>query len=151
ERAKGTSPDFPVLGTGDYDWRGRLGFAAHPHVVDQDYLVSWNNRQAPGWSAADDQYSYGSVQRAQLLDRFVPPGPRGGGKRDLPPLGRARGGPAPRARRGARVPPTLRGAAGTPADAPSRAALATLRDWMTRGAHRRDLDGDGRYDDDAAV
>jgi acyl-homoserine lactone acylase PvdQ len=61
QRAAGTSPDFPVLGTGEYDWTGRLGFDAHPHVVDQDYLVSWNNRQAPGWSAADDQYAYGSV------------------------------------------------------------------------------------------
>jgi hypothetical protein len=30
-------------------------------------------------------------------------------------------------------------------------ALATLQRWSASGAHRRDLDGDGTYDDDAAV
>src|SRR3954463_660192 len=60
-RAKKTSPDFPVLGTGRYDWRG-YNASAHtlstvpldkrPHAVDQTYLVSWNNKQAPGWSAS---------------------------------------------------------------------------------------------------
>ncbi len=42
-------------------------------------------------------------------------------------------------------------AIGTPSDDASRQALATLREWMDHGAHRRDLDGDGTYDDDAAV
>ena len=32
---------------------------ARPHAVDQPYLVSWNNKQAPGWAAADDKFSYG--------------------------------------------------------------------------------------------
>jgi acyl-homoserine lactone acylase PvdQ len=151
ERAEGTSPDFPVLGTGAYDWRGRLGFAEHPHVVDQDYLVSWNNRQAPGWSAADDQYSYGSVQRAQLLDRHVRAGLRDGGRLELPQLVRAMGEPATQDLRGVKVLPALLRALGTPPDARSREAIATLRAWTAGGAHRRDLDGDGRYDDDAAV
>jgi len=150
-RAKGTSPDFPVLGTGEYDWRGRLGFAEHPHVVDQDYLVSWNNRQAPGWSAADDQYAYGSVQRAQLLDRFVRAGLRNGGTLRLEDLVQAMGEPATQDLRGVKVLPTLLRAVGDPPDEASRRALATLRDWMAHGAHRRDLDGDGVYDDDAAV
>jgi acyl-homoserine lactone acylase PvdQ len=150
-RARGTSPDFPVLGTGQYDWRGRLASAEHPHVVDQDYLVSWNNRQAPGWSAADDQYAYGSVQRAQLLDRFVRAGLRDGGKLRLEDLVHAMGEPATQDVRGVKVLPALLRAVGTPPDAASRQALATLRDWMLHGAHRRDLDGDGRYDDDAAV
>ena len=29
-----------------------------------DYLVSWNNKQAPGWAAADDKYAYGSLPPA---------------------------------------------------------------------------------------
>ena len=45
QRAKGTSPDFPILGTGQYDWKGFdpethtaewLPFAKHPQAVDPD-------------------------------------------------------------------------------------------------------------------
>ncbi len=61
------------------------------------------------------------------------------------------GEPATQDLRGVKVLQSLLRAVGTPSDAPSRRAIATLRDWMARGAHRRDLDGDGRYDDDAAV
>jgi hypothetical protein len=42
-------------------------------------------------------------------------------------------------------------AIGKPADADTAKALATLTDWSARGAHRRDLNGDDVYDDDAAV
>src|SRR3954470_23720405 len=80
QRAKGTSPDFPVLGTGRYDWKNYnpadhtqavLPFKAHPGAIDPPYLVSWNNKQAPGWSAADDQYAYGSVHRSHLIEQRV--------------------------------------------------------------------------------
>ena len=65
---RGTSPDFPMLGTGQYDWKGfkpatqtaeYLPFAKHPQAVDPAFLVSWNNKQAPEWAAADDKYDYG--------------------------------------------------------------------------------------------
>ena len=72
-----TSPDFPILGTGQYDWKGYepdaahdatwLPFAAHPNAIDPAFLVSWNNKQAPRWSAADDKYAFGSVYRMQLI------------------------------------------------------------------------------------
>ena len=48
----------------DANW---LPFAAHPHVTDQGYMVSWNNKQAPGWSAADNQWGYGPVYRNQMI------------------------------------------------------------------------------------
>ena len=76
QRARGTSPDFPVLGTGQFDWKGfkpstqladYLPFAKHPQAVDPDYLVSWNNKQAPEWAAADDNYGYGPLQRQQMI------------------------------------------------------------------------------------
>ena len=44
-----------------------LPFAEHPNAIDPAYLVSWNGKQAPGWAAADDQYSYGPLQRMQLI------------------------------------------------------------------------------------
>ncbi|HEV7459720.1 MAG TPA: penicillin acylase family protein, partial [Solirubrobacteraceae bacterium] len=84
QRAPGTSPDFPILGTGEYDWKGYdprlhtlsvLPFGAHPNAIDPDYLVSWNNKQAPSWSAADDKYSFSSVYRSQMIEALI--------KRDL--------------------------------------------------------------------
>ena len=30
-------------------------------------LVNWNNRPAPSWGAADDNWSYGSAQRVRML------------------------------------------------------------------------------------
>ena len=73
---QGTSPDFPILGTGQFDWKGfkpatqtadYLPFAKHPQAVDPPFLVSWNNKQAPGWAAADDQYDYGPLHRSQMI------------------------------------------------------------------------------------
>ena len=37
-------------------------------MIDPRYLVSWNNKQAPGWASADDKYGYGSLYRSNLLD-----------------------------------------------------------------------------------
>ncbi|MFI7281406.1 penicillin acylase family protein [Micromonospora chersina] len=42
--------------------------AAHPQSVNQDYYVSWNNKQARDFGAADGNFSFGSVHRGQLLD-----------------------------------------------------------------------------------
>ena len=39
--------------------RRRCRSTSRPHAVDQHYLVSWNNKQAPGWAAADDKFAYG--------------------------------------------------------------------------------------------
>jgi hypothetical protein len=39
------------------------------HQIDppQGFFDSWNNKPAPGFSAADDQYGYGPVYRVQML------------------------------------------------------------------------------------
>jgi len=62
-------PNFPTWGTGVAEWRGFLSPAAHPHAVDpsQGYLVSWNNKPAPEFSASDDLFAWGPVFRSQLL------------------------------------------------------------------------------------
>ncbi|NED84127.1 penicillin acylase family protein, partial [Streptomyces sp. SID11233] len=41
----------------------------HPQSVNQDYYVSWNNKQAKGYTAAN--LSLGAVHRADLLDDRV--------------------------------------------------------------------------------
>jgi acyl-homoserine lactone acylase PvdQ len=159
ERAKGVSPDFPVLGTGEYDWKGfdpagytmrTVPLNRRPHAVDQKYLISWNNKQAPGWAAADDQYAYGSLHRQQMLTRHVA-GRLKKGKISLTQLVRAMEEPATEDLRTTHLLPILLRAIGTTGDAQLDGALKLLRDWRAAGGQRRDLDRDGRYDHDAAV
>jgi hypothetical protein len=68
-RAKGADPNLPTWGTGDAEWRGFLPPSKHVHETDpkQGFFVSWNNKPAPGFSAADDQYGYGPTYRSQML------------------------------------------------------------------------------------
>jgi acyl-homoserine lactone acylase PvdQ len=68
-RAKGANPNLPTWGTGDAEWRGFLTPKQHVHETDpkQGFFVSWNNKPAPGFSAADDQYGYGPTFRSQML------------------------------------------------------------------------------------
>ena len=72
-RATGVDPGLPTNGNGSYEWRGWLAPLAHPHVVDpaSGAIVNWNNKPAAGFSAADDNWSYGSVHRVLLLDKGI--------------------------------------------------------------------------------
>jgi acyl-homoserine lactone acylase PvdQ len=71
--AQGTDPSLPTLGTGQYDWKGFLSLAQHPHEVApaNDQFLSWNNKPAPEWGAASDTYSWGAVHRVQLFTGFT--------------------------------------------------------------------------------
>ena len=42
--------------------------SGHPQTTDQDYLVSWNNKQAKDYGAADGNFSFGAVHRGDLLE-----------------------------------------------------------------------------------
>jgi acyl-homoserine lactone acylase PvdQ len=68
-RAKRADPNLPTWGTGDAEWHGFLPASKHVHETDpkQGFFVSWNNKPAPGFSAADDQYGYGPTYRSQML------------------------------------------------------------------------------------
>ncbi len=103
QRAKGTSPDFPILGTGQYDWKGFdpkthtaewLPFAKHPQAVDPRFLVSWNNKQAPGWAASDDKYGYGPILRSQMISDKVRAATKGNRKMTIAQLVQAMEEPA---------------------------------------------------------
>jgi hypothetical protein len=159
-RAPETSPDFPVLGTGAYDWQGFdpgrhtmkvIDVDHRPHVVDQDYTVSWNGKQAPGWASADDEYFWGPLQRQQMIMDFIKRGIAGGKKLRLEQLVQAMEEPATQDIRGLYVFPWLKKAIGRVTDPAMIDALAKLDAWQRAGAHRRDLDKDGKYDDDDAV
>jgi acyl-homoserine lactone acylase PvdQ len=160
QRARGTSPDFPILGTGQYDWQGftpatqtadYLPFAKHPQAIDPPYLVSWNNKQAPGWAAADDQYDYGPIHRQQMIADRVRNATRGRGRISIVQLIQAMQEPATEDLRGYRLLPTLFKAIGKPKSPRLRGALGTMRTWHEAGAHRRDLDRDGVDEETPAI
>ncbi len=157
---QGTSPDFPVLGTGKFDWKGfkpatrtatYLPFAKHPQAVDPEFLVSWNNKQAPGWGAADDQYAYGPLFRSQMLADKVRAATKGKRRMTAAQLVQAMEEAATQDLRGYRLLPTIFKAVGKPKQPALRKALTRLRAWHKAGAHRRDLNHDGVDEETEAI
>jgi acyl-homoserine lactone acylase PvdQ len=70
-RRSDVNPDLPTWGTGNAEWRGLLPMNRHVHEINptRGFFISWNNKPAPGFAAADDQYGYGQVYRSVLLVR----------------------------------------------------------------------------------
>jgi acyl-homoserine lactone acylase PvdQ len=147
-RAPKTSPAFPILGTGEYDWQGFepkqhtesvLAPSAHPNAIDPPFLISWNNKQAPRFAAGDDRYSYGSVYRMQLIRNFIEGDLSGGKKIGLEQLISAMDEAATQDVRIVELWPIIKKLLGTPANAAVQDAVATLDGWYAAGGHRRDL------------
>jgi acyl-homoserine lactone acylase PvdQ len=161
QRAPNTSPDFPVLGTGSFDWRGYdpanhaltpLPFGAHPHAVDPPFAVSWNNSQAPRWSAADDTYFYGPVYRSQMIEAGIVRALHAGhGRMRVEQLIQAVEEAGTTDIRPFALWPLLRQVLGAPADPRLRAAIGTLDAWFSAGGHRRDLHRTGVYANNRAI
>ena len=63
ERAPGVDPDLPSWGTGQWEWQGLLPTERHPFDVNprRGFFISWNNKPARDWRAADANFSYGPV------------------------------------------------------------------------------------------
>jgi hypothetical protein len=77
-RAAGVDAEFPVWAQPAYEWRNwdpaantadYTPASAHPNSVDQDYYISWNNKQAKDYTTAP--WGNGSVHRGNLLDDRV--------------------------------------------------------------------------------
>lgn len=160
QRAKGTSPDFPILGTGQYDWKGYnpqthsadwLPFNKHPQAVDPEYLVSWNNKQAPEWAAADDKYDYGPVQRQQMIADHIRNDIKGNKKMTIAQLVQSMEEAATEDLRGDKILPLIFKGIGTPKSPKLKAALTELKTWRSHGSHRRDLDRDGEDEETPAI
>ncbi len=150
-RAKGVDYDLPRWGDAAYDWRGWLSFARHPHETNPDrgYLVSWNNKTAPGFSAADDVWGYGSVYRSLALEDGLKREIRGGEKLDVPDVTGVMAQAATEDSRARYTLPWLLKVIGK--DPQTRAARRVLADWLADGAQRVDRDRDGHYADEQAV
>jgi acyl-homoserine lactone acylase PvdQ len=156
-RARRTNQDFPVRAR--YAWRGWnpdawqarfAGFKHHPRVIDQRYLVNWNNKQARGFRASDT-VTYSSTYRSVLLEDRVKRAIRGARKLTLPKaidLMELAGSSDLRAHT---VLPLALRVVGRPRDPELRAAVATLKAWRRSGGLRKDADRSGTYDHAGAV
>jgi acyl-homoserine lactone acylase PvdQ len=91
--AKDTNPLYPTMST--YPWVGFNGatntsedipWYEHPHVIDQSWITSWNNHEAPEYSSTDDLTNYSSVWRSQLLDAGIKTDLKNGKKMTLAEL-----------------------------------------------------------------
>jgi acyl-homoserine lactone acylase PvdQ len=77
-RAAGVDAEFPVWAQAAYEWKNwdpatntadYTPASAHPNSIDQDYYVSWNNKQAKDYTTAP--WGDGSVHRGNLLEDRV--------------------------------------------------------------------------------
>ncbi|MDQ2796603.1 MAG: penicillin acylase family protein, partial [Actinomycetota bacterium] len=68
-RPSNVDPTLPTWGTGGSEWQGYLPASQHVQEINppQGFFISWNNKPAPGFSAADNQYGYGQVFRSIML------------------------------------------------------------------------------------
>lgn len=146
--ARGTDPDLPIWGTGNWDWRGfqpsgyayrRLPDSANPVSIDpsQGYLVNWNNAIAHGWRVAAGDWENGPVHRATILGDLLQ-GALRRGKLDLAALTSAVTAPSLTADlRGMADWPWIRRVIGTSPDRRVRQLVSLLDGWARAGSQRR--------------
>jgi acyl-homoserine lactone acylase PvdQ len=155
-RATGVDPNLPSWGTGNADWQGFLSFDGHPHTIGSPTgsILSWNNKPATDFAAADDNFTYGPVGRVQSLQRALAAQLAAhGGRISRANLVSAMEQAASVDLVGTTVLPELLTSmsAGTQ-PATVQAMLTTLRGWLNDGALRRKAQpGDTQYADAAGV
>jgi acyl-homoserine lactone acylase PvdQ len=109
----------------------------HPHVIDQSYLTSWNNKQAPGYNDVATAQQFSSIFRSQLLDSNLNHYLAiGRGKLSLADVVNAMGNAGTQDLRGVEVLPYALKVIGRPSNPDLAQAVTALRTWVATGAHR---------------
>ncbi|HVU73881.1 MAG TPA: penicillin acylase family protein [Mycobacteriales bacterium] len=150
-RSKQTEPDLPRWGDARYDWQGWLAPNRHPHQINppRGFLASWNNKQAPGFGVADDQWGQNAVHRVNLLAERIQALIKDGGRITPAQLVGAMIDAATADLRAEKLLPLALKMVGD--DPKARPAIALLKKWVKDGAHRVDRARTGHYDDQAAI
>ncbi|WP_329369995.1 penicillin acylase family protein [Streptomyces sp. NBC_01483] len=145
-RATGVDAEFPVWAQAAYEWQNwdpttntasYTPPSAHPNSIDQDYYISWNNKQAKDYTTAP--WGDGSVHRGTLLeDRVKKLVAAGGVTRSS--LTKAMADAALADLRAEDVLPKLLKVinSSTVTDTTAAAAVTKLSDWVTAGAKRKE-------------
>jgi len=145
-RADGVDLGLPTIGTGAYEWQGFLPTSKHPQAVNPSgsTIINWNNKPAAGWTAADDEWAYGSVHRSELLQNAVARKPT----QSLGSLVAAMNRAATQDIRNAVDLPAIQAVLQTgPAPTPREQQMLDLLDqWRAEGSSRLDRDLDGKID-----
>ena len=109
--------------------------------IDQDYLTSWNNKQAPGYGAPDTDATYTSIYRSQSLDERIKEAIRRKGKIELHDLVNAMEDAGTVDLRGSKVLPyvlkVLIGAASSSSAVLPMAACGVIARGLGRALRRR--------------
>jgi acyl-homoserine lactone acylase PvdQ len=156
-RPSNVDPNLPTFGRDPFLWKNynataatedHAPLAAHPHVADQAFLTSWNNRQAPNYNTG-----YSPLFRSQLLDERIKPDIAGSKKMNLQRLISDMEDAGTVDLRGDLVLPWILKVIGTqPVTNPARkAAIQQLTAWQAAGAHRIDRNKDGTYEHPQAI
>jgi len=161
---RGTDVDRPFWGDGRADWQGfnptaytfRSIPASHrPQALnpvrDHGLIISWNNKEAPGWRKGPTEWSNGPVHHAMILQRHVLREVHAhGGRINLTGLTRAVNETATTDLRGEDVYPLMRRVI-EHGHGESERLLRILDAWHRSGSNRLDANGDNVYDHSAAV
>ncbi|ETK30415.1 penicillin acylase [Microbispora sp. ATCC PTA-5024] len=153
-RSPVSDPNLPMAGDAAHEWAGfdpssnTASYAApstHPQAVNQDYFVSWNNKQAKDYGAADGNFSFGPVHRADLLDAPVKAA-LASGRLDRSGVVKIMAQAAVTDLRGWKVlPKLLRVINSAPVTDPSLAsAVSALSSWASSGARRVETSAGGK-------
>ena len=138
-------PGLPTKGTGDYEWQGFLPASAHAQTINpaSGVILNWNNKPARGYAGADDEWTWGPVQRVDLLWGGI----QRRQKHTLSSVVGAMNGAATQDLRLMRVWPVLRDVLARGTGTPRAAAAAAQLDaWFASGGSRLDADLDGKVD-----
>ncbi|MFJ3823724.1 penicillin acylase family protein [Streptomyces nodosus] len=159
-RASGVDAEFPVWARPAYEWRNwdpatntadYTPASRHPNSLDQDYYISWNNKQAKDYTTAS--WGDGSVHRGDLLeDRVKRLVTAGGVTRSA--LVKAMADAALADLRAEDVlPRLLKVVTSSPVtDSTAAAAVSKLSAWVSAGARRTETSaGSKKYADADAI
>jgi acyl-homoserine lactone acylase PvdQ len=150
-RPAAVEPDLPRWAGSAYEWQGWLSDAAHPQGINppKGYLTNWNNKQAPGWGMADDEWGHSGTHRVDLLADRLQANIDSGQKMDRSDVVGVMMDSATVDLRAEKLLPLALAVVGN--DPQNQAAVALLRQWVKDGAHRVDRARTGDYTHAAAI
>ncbi|MFD3504110.1 penicillin acylase family protein [Streptomyces sp. NPDC058676] len=159
-RATGVDAEFPVWARPAYEWRNwdpatnsaqYTPASAHPHSIDQDYYVSWNNKQAKDYTTAS--WGDGSVHRGNLLDDRVKKLVAAGGVTRASLVKAMADAGLADLRAEDVLPDLLKVVTSSPVtDSTAAAAVSKLQAWVTAGVKRTETTaGSKKYADADAI